>query len=294
MDYHSDRFADHSLMVYNDKGNLICCFPANEDGSSIISHGGLTYGSFIFKKDIKLVNSLEIIQVILQYYHAKGYDNIMYKAFPRIYNTVPSDEVDYALFLLKAELYRRDTAIVVNQDDRIKYVGNIRREAKKAEKLGCFIEESTDFDFFWKKLLIPNLNSRFGVNPVHNVDEIELLRTNFSNEIKLFVIKNKKDEVLAGAVFFLMKNVAHCQYIASSNEGRKIGALNQLFTTLMDINLAKYNFFDFGIVNENNGLYLNKGMLAWKERMGGRTISHDFYNIKTANWVNIEKVLNND
>ena len=29
MDYHSDRFQDHSLMFYNEKGKLIAVLPAN-------------------------------------------------------------------------------------------------------------------------------------------------------------------------------------------------------------------------------------------------------------------------
>lgn len=295
MDYHSDRFIDHSLMVYNEKGKLICCFPANEsDSYTIISHGGLTYGSFILKKDLKLTVVFEVIKCVLNYYEQMGFNHLKYKSFPRIYNVTPSDEIDYALFIINAQLYRRDSAIVINQKDRIKYSGNIRREAKKAKVDGAYIEESDEFTFFWKNVLTPNLVERFGVKPVHNLNEILFLKSMFPEEIRLFVVKNKEGIVQAGTVFFITDNVAHCQYIASSAEGRNTGALNYLFIHLMDNVLNKSTYFDFGIVNENSGKNLNMGMLAWKERMGGRTISHDFYNIETRNWVNIEKVLNND
>ena len=47
MDYHSARYHDHSLMIY-DRGRLVALFPANEtvDGR-LISHEGLTYGGLI-------------------------------------------------------------------------------------------------------------------------------------------------------------------------------------------------------------------------------------------------------
>ena len=46
MDYHADRFADHSLMFYKG-GRLIALLPGNESDDTYYSHGGLTYGGFI-------------------------------------------------------------------------------------------------------------------------------------------------------------------------------------------------------------------------------------------------------
>ena len=44
MDYHADRFADFSLMFYNDKHKLCALLPANIDDGTLYSHQGLTYG----------------------------------------------------------------------------------------------------------------------------------------------------------------------------------------------------------------------------------------------------------
>ena len=46
MDYHADRFTDHSLMVWN-KGRLSALLPANEHDGTLYSHQGLTYGGLI-------------------------------------------------------------------------------------------------------------------------------------------------------------------------------------------------------------------------------------------------------
>ena len=83
---------------------------------------------------------------------------------------------------------------------------------------------------------------------------------------------------------FITDRVAHCQYMASNDSGKRTGCLNYLFKYLIDEVFSKYRYFDFGIVNEKEGLYINKGMLFWKESFGGRSFTHDFYSIDTASY----------
>jgi lipid II:glycine glycyltransferase (peptidoglycan interpeptide bridge formation enzyme) len=42
-----------------------------------------------------------------------------------------------------------------------------------------------------------------------------------------------------------------------------------------------YDYFDFGISNEENGRKTNMGLLYWKEGFGARGVSQDFYKIST-------------
>ena len=46
MDYHSDRFSDHSLMFYRDD-SLYAVLPANEKEHTLYTHQGLTYGGLV-------------------------------------------------------------------------------------------------------------------------------------------------------------------------------------------------------------------------------------------------------
>src|SRR4029453_8772018 len=46
MDYHADRFDDHSLLAYQGD-QLVAVLPANLAGDALVSHGGLTYGGFV-------------------------------------------------------------------------------------------------------------------------------------------------------------------------------------------------------------------------------------------------------
>mgnify|MGYP006969164291 CR=1 FL=1 len=47
---------------------------------------------------------------------------------------------------------------------------------------------------------------------------------------------------------------------------------------------AGKKYFDFGISVEDGGRYLNNGLIAYKERLGGRAIVYDTYiiDLKTS------------
>src|SRR2546422_7305996 len=47
MDYHRDRFVDHSLVVSLDDGTPLSLLPANRVADTLVSHGGLTYGGVV-------------------------------------------------------------------------------------------------------------------------------------------------------------------------------------------------------------------------------------------------------
>jgi len=49
MDYHKDRFTDHSLIAERN-GKIVALFPANESRQAIFSHEGLTYGGLLLDK----------------------------------------------------------------------------------------------------------------------------------------------------------------------------------------------------------------------------------------------------
>ena len=39
-------------------------------------------------------------------------------------------------------------------------------------------------------------------------------------------------------------------------------------------------YFDFGISTEDNGRYLNEGLITQKQEFGGRGVVYDFYELK--------------
>lgn len=290
MDYHSHRFLDYSLLIFDNRDTLVGVLPANQSSTDlgvIISHEGLTYGGLVFRKDVKLESVITIMHSVLKYLFVNGFRKLRIKQIPAFYSSHITNEFEYAMFLCDATLYRRDVAFAIDYNNRITYSGNIRRDANKAQKLGAVIKENDNLGTFWKNVLEPNLKERFGAKPVHSIDEISLLKMRFPNNIRQFnVLIDEK--ILAGTTLFIDNGVVHCQYISSTEDGRKTGALNYLFCQLIDNFFSDARYFDFGIVNEKNGRVVNKGMLFWKESFGGRAIKHDFYEIDTEVYHRLE------
>jgi len=86
--------------------------------------------------------------------------------------------------------------------------------------------------------------------------------------------------LLAGALVYDFGHVAHTQYLASSDEGREFGALDFLLANLLDTVYANRRYFSFGISTEQEGRYLNEGLIFQKEGFGGRAVVHDFYELE--------------
>ncbi|MDO4727411.1 MAG: GNAT family N-acetyltransferase [Bacteroidota bacterium] len=277
MDYHKDRFSDFSLMVF-DKQQLRALFPANISNNKVYSHQGLTYGGIVIDNSVRLSDFIAIFDVIINYLTENQIDKVFFKTLPHIYSSHFSDELLYALFLKKAQLYRRDTLTVIDYTaPQLKYNQLRKRGIKKAEKLGILIKEG-DFDVFWEQLLVPKLNQKYKTNPVHSLDEIKFLANNFPNNIRQYVAYYH-DIPVAGATIFETETVAHVQYIAAGEAKDETGALDYLFDYLINRYKNTKKYFDFGISNEQDGHILNYGLSFWKESFGAKIVVHDFYEL---------------
>lgn len=281
MDYHSDRFEDHSLLVYKDK-KLVAALPANLVEGILHSHQGLSYGGLILNTKTTFQDILIIFRSLLNFLEAEGIETLNLKLLPKMYNRLPSDEMDYLLFLTKAKLTRRDLSSCISNENRLKIESSNRlRGIKKGVKNELEVREESAFDSFWKEVLEPNLKQVHNQKPVHSLEEINLLKSYFPDNIRQFNVY-KDEKIVAGTTIFETSAVAHAQYISANELGRKTGGLDFLFNHLLQ-HFSHKTYFDFGISNEAQGMKVNKGLLNWKESFGGRGIAHDFYEIKTEN-----------
>ncbi|WP_226063795.1 GNAT family N-acetyltransferase [Kaistella polysaccharea] len=275
MDYHSDRFVDHSL-IFLKKNKIIALFPATEHGLEIISHAGLTFGSLLLSFDAKTIDILEIFEKIKNYYRGLSFENIVYKSIPYIFHQYPSQEDLYALFRHEGKITRRDVSSVIDLNNPIPINNNKKRLNKRCADYNVLIKETTDLKEYWKVLTI--VLEKFNTKPTHNLFEILSLKEHFPNNIKFFEAR-KSNELLAGVLIFDFGNVIHAQYMAATQNGRKIGALDFINSFLLE--KYKYRkYYSFGISTEKNGLYLNTGLIQQKENMGARAVTLDVYTIK--------------
>jgi Acetyltransferase (GNAT) domain len=274
MEYHSDRFEDHSLMFFKNR-KLVAVMPANMKKNSLNSHDGLTFGGIISNRKMTMTLMLEIFSQLKAYLKRESITKVLYKSIPHIYHSLPAEEDLYALKINRAKLIRRDISSTIYMGERIPYSRNKKRNLKNMKKTELKIVKSDKFENF---MIIEEkrLAEKYGVKPTHTGEEITLLASRFPNNIKLFTVE-KDEEMYGGVIIFESKNVAHAQYQAATDDGLKLGGTDLIFDFLINDYYKDKRYFDFGISTEKNGLYLNEGLISYKEQFGARAVVQDFY-----------------
>ena len=278
MDYHSDRFTDYSLLFYHNN-KLLAILPANirKEEQLLVSHGGLTYGGFIIHPDTKAGEIIEIVDELKKHLQQAGIKKLIYKPVPYIYNRVPSEEPLYALFHAGATISARSISTTIDNSERLKFSQLRKRCIAKAKKAEIACEKSDNYEKFWD-ILTNILQTRHNSGPVHTLEEIKLLHSLFPENIKLYTA-NYHGEPIAGIVVYETELTAHFQYIATSDEGCSIGALDMLVSHLIENVYANKRYIDFGTSTEQGGKYLNNGLITQKEGFGGRAVVYDTYEL---------------
>ncbi|MEW5676008.1 GNAT family N-acetyltransferase [Flavobacterium enshiense] len=289
MEYHSDRFEDFSLLIFEDE-KLLAVLPANISKGVLYSHQGLTYGGLLVSEKAKLKQSLWVFKSLMQFLHEEGIPTLHLKELPFFYTSKFSDELKYLFFLTEARLYRRDVLSVLDLSGEIKLSKDRKEGIKRGLKNGLEVNETDDFTEFWNDVLIPNLSQKHKVSPVHSLEEIIFLKLKFPKNIRQFNVYHE-GKIVGGTTIFETDCVAHSQYISSNTAKNELGSLDFLHYKLISEVFASKKYFDFGISNENQGKNINLGLLYWKETFGSGLVTQDFYAVETANHLLLENVL---
>jgi len=278
MDYHSDRFADCSLVATADD-RWVAVLPANRDGDTLYSHQGLTYGGWLVPyKHADVTTMLEVSQQALAWCRAHGITHVVHKPVPTIYHRYPADDDVYALFRAGARWTGCNVSTAIDLAEPLALDRGTRSAVNAASKAGIAVAQSDDWAGYWT-MLEQLLDSRYHTRPVHSVAEMQLLHSRFPHEITLWTA-TLEGEMLAGVVTFDTGRVLHCQYIASSERGRQLRALSLLLYHLRDEATARgCRYLDYGTSNEQGGHYLNEGLVQQKSRLGGRSVAYNTYQI---------------
>jgi hypothetical protein len=276
MEYHADRFQDASLLLYDGR-RLAALLPANREGEVIRSHGGLTFGGFVTDDRMTVHGMMRSFAATIDVLRSDGGRSLLYAPVPHIYHEVPAGEDIYALFRCGARLTRRDLSSTIDFSRRPRPSKGRRATIKRSSAEGFTIEQSLAFGQFME-LDATMLEERYGALPTHTGDELAKLARLFPESIKLFVASDGRDQ-LAGVVIYETSRVAHAQYIAASEDGRRRGTTDAVLAHLLDNVYSGKRYFDFGISTERDGSYLNPGLVRNKESFGARGVLYDRYEL---------------
>lgn len=285
MDYHRDRFADHSLMYFDDKDRLIALMPANEvkreAAPHLFSHQGLTYGGFVLSAKSTVEQVMELFADTVAYLKAAGFGGWHYKQMPTIYHQCPAQEDEYALWRQGATLEVCNISCTVplaGTPQQPPFERRRRRGVVRAEEAGYRLVGDASLEEFWP-IMVHNLQERYDASPVHSLAEMQLLQGRFPQHIQCYLCVDSKGEAQAGAVVFLANPMTvHVQYGHATSQGKADGALDLLYTQLMEKYRSQgFQYFDFGTSNEQGGRILNESLIAQKEGFGGRGVAYKTY-----------------
>ncbi|MFX0540466.1 GNAT family N-acetyltransferase [Roseovarius sp. S4756] len=273
MEYHADRFEDYSLIVeQGDK--IIALLPANRAGKTLQSHGGLTYGGFVTGPSMSAELMVEIVGLLGDTLRAAGFDRLHYKAIPHIFHNYPAEQDVYALIQAGARLVRCDLSSAIAIGRAPKMSKSKRQGITRARKAGLSAQPSADFAGFWN-ILTDRLDTAHGAAPTHDLAEIQQLHARFPDVLRLYIAE-ADSTAQGGIVVFDCGRTIHVQYMASTEDGRRNGALDLIVAHLLE-EYSDRDWLNFGISTTDGGRVLNAGLSRQKEMFGARSVLFNQY-----------------
>lgn len=280
LSYHGARFEDASVLIF-ESGRLVGVMPAaraKHDSTLVVSHPGATYGGIVHQGWLNGERMTEALGQLSAYYRECGYVKFLYKPLPHGYACVPSQDDLYALFRLGAKRVRCDLSCTIDLSAQRTPSERRRRGLKKALKSVTLVNGGEQLAGLWN-VLAANLERKHDASPVHSLAELTLLLERFPENIQVRTA-TINGIVEAGVVLFGTTNVWHAQYIASSEIGYAVSALDAVFESAIDAALNREaRYFDFGTSNEQGGLVLNDGLHRFKSEFGGGGMVHEYYEL---------------
>jgi len=278
LDYHGDKFLDHSTLFYKD--DKICAvFPAARIDNNLISHPGATVGGLVFNDTVRGADIYEIL--LLHKNHYKNL-NFIYKSTPVEFQRHAISDDIWGLFrigavktgceistilnpLMTNYCYWPDKAAEINS-----YTNNIVFQAMPLHNLE-FIQH------FWSSVVIPNLQ-KYEVEPTHSPEDIHYLYSRFPVFIKgLYATYKDTDKILGGVIIFRFNKCYHVQYSVTTSKGRALNVLTFLHHYMITNLPSDVHYYNFGKSTEDRGHFLNESLYYYKNGFGGGSMNYDTY-----------------
>lgn len=277
--YHGEKFEDISPIVYlNDKPVAFMPAAIDRTNGHIQSHPGLTFGGVVLLKELRGDIAIQIIDSCFKSLADWGGVSLTIKILPSIYCSYPAEELQYFLWSRGFSLIKRHLSSVLSMKNPLPLNSSKKQAIAKANKLGFKVETGSLEGFY--NLLSSVLEERHCSKPVHTLDELKILTSRFSSHILLRTIVHE-GEMIAGAIIYVYPNALHTQYLASSEKGRKTGALDKIIESIICLAAeTDMDYVSFGTSTASSNTEVNYGLLWQKESFGARSIVYDIMNGK--------------
>ncbi|MFN3969599.1 FemAB family protein [Flavobacterium sp.] len=277
MEYHSDRFQDYSLLVFEGE-KLVSILSANCTEDEVYSHGGLTYGGFVLGQTVGSDAFEMIYTAVIDFLKTASKKQLIIKEMLPFYHQ--TETLNFADFFIdkgaKITGTKMNLAIDFKSDYSISK--SKRKHYRRLQSEGLVVKKEDSFDAFWDKVLSPLLAEKYDTKPLHSLSEITFLKHKFPQNIEQYNLY-RDEEILAGITIFKTQKVVKSQYGATTEKGKKHRALDYLFIHLIEEFSNTFDYFDMGTVDDHSDLGYNEGLLNQKKELGCELYSQNTYQI---------------
>lgn len=269
--YHGDRFDDVSVVLEDD--GIAHVLPlARVDAMTAVSHPGATHGGLVSRAALGLEDALAIFGDVRLHLLALGVTRLRYTPIPHVFHRVVSEVDTVALSMLGARVIRQLPNAVLDLDRMTLRRRQNRARARRAGCTSCVLDDVACAH----ALIVSTLARRHDVAPVHSLGELEWIASAFPEDV--LVIGTMLDQVLvATLVIFRLGDAMHVQYMASSEQGFAVQALDHGIGFLCETVMSGRGRLSFGVSVEPDGTTLNPGLMRFKEMFGANVQSLDRY-----------------
>jgi len=287
--YHGNRFKENEHHLVWFKGEtLYAIMPMGvfqEDKKRIAKTPfGASFGGIVYKDNLSLKNSMEIVDLLINYLQDIKVSEFHYINQPVTYFNKASIYLDYALLSKRAFLFSKDIFnIIPLQDNWLNVLANFEGRARTTIK-----KHINDFDIkfdasieeFYPILLedkVRHNNSK----PTHLLDDLIYLKTIFPNRLIIDIAIHKTNKSKASICYFVTKekHTVMTFYISQENKAKGLNGSNILLYHGIKRAVAMgFEFFDFG--GSTIGYQIdNLGVAIFKESFGALGFSRDYFKI---------------
>ncbi len=277
MEYHSDRFQDYSLLVFEGE-NLVAVFPANWVEEKVYSHSGLTYGGFVLGETVGENDFEMIYAAVIEFLKTEKKKLLVIKEMLPFYYQI--ETTNFGEFFIENGAKITDTKMNLTIDFKSDYTisKSKKKHYRRLQSEGLVVKKEENFEIFWTKVLMPLLAEKYNAKPLHSLSEITFLQQKFPQNIEQYNLY-RDEEILAGITIFKTQKVVKSQYGATTENGKKHRALDYLFIHLIEEFGKSFDYFDMGTVDDDSELGYNEGLLNQKKELGCNLYSQNTYQI---------------
>ncbi len=234
-----------------------------------VSCDGVSFGGFLWKKKINLINFFEITESLINYLRDNNFSSCILKNPPFLYNKNPNEETEYALIKNGFNVSSVSISNIIDLENfEFRKISepkkrSIRKSLKKIQ-LEIISGEMTEDSFReYYEILLKNRELK-GVKPTHSLEELIYLRKNIGNDI-VFFSATIESKVVAICILFSINKEMILNFYLADDENYKMDRVSE-FILFKSIEWAKennYKYYDTG--TSDSGGKLIEGLFAFKK-----------------------------